>query len=466
MSAAAVPGGPEHSLPAGLLLAYLGDDFTGSTDAMEAFTAAGVPTVLFFQPPTPDALQRWPQARAVGLATTARSRSPAWMDEHLPAAFAALAALGAPLLHYKVCSTFDSAPHVGSIGRAIDLGVQAMKGAWSPLVVGSPRLQRFQLFGHLFAAVNGTGHRLDRHPVMSRHPVTPMGEADLTLHLAQQTPRHIGLVDLPALKSGQAARRLADLLPPGGRDVPVVALDVLDDDTLRAAGELVWTQRGAGVFSAASSGLQDALAAYWRSRGWLPAQASLPAAQPVGQIAVVSGSCSPVTAAQIAWARTHGFAADRLRLPALLQGDGQAEIARAVDTAVAAARRGDSPLLFSAGGPDDAAVTGFDGLAAAAGLPRDVAARRVGEALGEVLRQLLLQVPLRRVLVAGGDSSGEVAQQLGLDALTVCAGLSPGAPLCQGWRGGQAALELVLKGGQMGSASFFGSVRAGRVLPV
>lgn len=466
MSAGSAPGGPEHSLPAGLLLAYLGDDFTGSTDAMEAFTAAGVPTVLFFQPPTPDALQRWPQARAVGLATTARSRSPAWMDEHLPAALAALAALGAPLLHYKVCSTFDSSPQVGSIGRAIDLGVQAMPGAWSPLVVGSPRLQRFQLFGHLFAVVNGSGHRLDRHPVMSRHPVTPMGEADLRLHLAQQTARRIGLVDLPALKTGQGAQRLADLLQHDTSDVPVVALDVLDDDTLRAAGELVWTQRGAGVFSAGSSGLQDALAAYWRSRGWLPAHSSLPVAQAVPQIAVVSGSCSPVTAAQIAWARAQGFAADRLRLPALLQGDGQAEIARAVDAAVAAARRGQSPLLYSAEGPDDPAVTGFDDLAAAAGLPRDVAARRVGEALGEVLRRLLLQVPLPRVLVAGGDSSGEVAQQLGLDALTVCAGLSPGAPLCQGWRDGQAVLELVLKGGQMGSASFFGSVRAGRVLPV
>lgn len=466
----AVPGAAEHRLPPGLLLAYLGDDFTGSTDAMEAFTAAGVPTVLFFHPPTPDALQGWPQARAVGLATTARSRSPAWMDAHLPAAFAALAALGAPVLHYKVCSTFDSSPTVGSIGRAIDLGVRVMNGAWSPLVVGSPRLQRFQLFGHLFAAVNGTGHRLDRHPVMARHPVTPMDEADLTRHLARQTSRRIGLVDLPALKAGRAAERLASLLlraqDGAADDVPVVALDVLDDDTLRAAGELVWTQRGAGVFSAASSGLQDALSAYWRSRGWLPAQASLPAAQPVGQIAVVSGSCSPVTAAQIAWARTQGFAADRLRLPALLQGDGQVEIARAVDAAVAAARRGDSPLLYSAEGPDDPAVTGFDELAAAAGLPREVAARRVGEALGDVLRRLLLQVPLQRVLVAGGDSSGEVAQQLGLDALTVCAGLSPGAPLCQGWHNGRATLELVLKGGQMGSASFFGSVRAGRVLPV
>ena len=93
-----------------LLLAYYGDDFTGSTDALEALTLAGVPTVLFFEPPTAQALRRFPDARAVGLAGHARGRSPAWMHEHLAPALAALAALGAPVLQYKVCSTFDSSP--------------------------------------------------------------------------------------------------------------------------------------------------------------------------------------------------------------------------------------------------------------------------------------------------------------------------------------------------------------------
>jgi uncharacterized protein YgbK (DUF1537 family) len=71
-------------------------------------------------------------------------------------------------------------------------------------------------------------------------------------------------------------------------------------------------------------------------------------------------------------------------------------------------------------------------------------------------------MPLRRVLVAGGDSSGEVTQALDLDALTVAGGLAPGAPLCQGWRHGRPALELVLKGGQMGGPAFFGQVLQGR----
>jgi uncharacterized protein YgbK (DUF1537 family) len=449
-------------LPDGPWLAWLGDDFTGSTDAMEALAGAGVPAVLFLQPPLAEDLARFPHARAVGLASTARSQSPAWMDAELPARFGALAALGVPLLHYKVCSTFDSSPAIGSIGRAIDIGTRLMRGRWSPLLVGAPRLKRYQLFGHLFAVVDGVGHRLDRHPVMARHPVTPMDESDLRLHLARQTARRIELIDMPTLKAGQGAARLAAL---AGDDVPVVALDVLDDDTLRAAGELVWTQRGDGLFCAASSGLQDALAAFWRSRGWLPAQPSLPVAAPVDVLAAVSGSCSPVTAAQIVWARAQGFAVERLQLPPLFDGRAEAEIERVVAAAVAAMGQGRSPLVHSAEGPDDAAVAGFAALAAQAGLARDEASRRIGQALAEVMRRLLQRVPLRRVLVAGGDSSGEVAQALGVDALTVAAGLAPGAPLCQGWRQGRPALELVLKGGQMGAASFFGSVRAGRLLP-
>ena len=191
----------ESALPDGLLLAYYGDDFTGSTDAMEAMTAAGVPTVLFLQAPAPQALQRFPQARCVGIAGASRGRSPQWMDDSLPQAFSALAALGAPLLHYKVCSTFDSSPTVGSIGRAIDLGVQHMPRRWSPTIVGAPRLKRYQVFGNLFAAVDGVGHRLDRHPTMSRHPVTPMAEADLRLHLRAHTLRPIQVGDMGQLPS-------------------------------------------------------------------------------------------------------------------------------------------------------------------------------------------------------------------------------------------------------------------------
>jgi 3-oxoisoapionate kinase len=453
--------------PDGPLLAYCGDDFTGSTDVMEAFTAAGVSTVLFLQPPGPEWVQRFAGMRCIGLATTARSQGPAWMDQHLQQAFERLQAFGAPLLQYKVCSTFDSSPTVGSIGRAIDIGSRLMPGAWSPMVVGAPRLRRYQAFGNLFAVVDGQGYRLDRHPTMARHPVTPMAEADLRRHLQCQTTRAIELIDLVALQTGQGVTQLNRLLADRtGAEAPVVLLDVIDETTLAAAGALVWQGRGAGLFSASSSGLQDALAAHWRQQGFLPAQAVLPLAAPAAAIAVVSGSCSPVTGAQIAWARQQGFATDRLRIPRVLDdATREAEVERAVQAAVAALAEGRSPLVFSAEGPDDTAVRGFETSAVAAGLSRGDAAERIGQALAEVMRRLLDRQPaLRRIVVAGGDSSGAVAGALDIAALEVLAGLAPGAPLCRAASANPVrdGLELVLKGGQMGGPSFFGLVRQGR----
>lgn len=230
-----------------LLLTYYSDDFTGSTDAMEAMATAGVPTVLFLATPTPEMLAKFPEARCIGIAGSSRGRSPEWMEAELPKVFSTLAGMGAPILHYKVCSTFDSSPTIGSIGRAIDLGTKAMPGRWSPTIVGSPRLARYQVFGNLFAAVGGAAYRLDRHPTMSRHPVTPMDESDLRRHLAAQTSRRIELIDMLQLRQGAAAGRLDALI---GKDVPVVLIDVMDEETLAAAGRLVWERRGAGLFSA------------------------------------------------------------------------------------------------------------------------------------------------------------------------------------------------------------------------
>lgn len=454
----------QETLPPGLLLAYYGDDFTGSTDAMEVMTAAGLPTVLFLRTPDAALLARFPDVRCVGIAGSSRGRSPQWMDAHLPPAFETLAALHPPLLQYKVCSTFDSSPAIGSIGRAVDIGVRHMPGDWSPMVVGAPRLKRYQMFGNLFAAVDGMGHRLDRHPTMSRHPVTPMDEADLHRHLARQTGRRIELVDMVQLRDGADAahERLPTLR---AEDRPVVLVDVLDEETLREAGRLVWEGKGEGVFSASSSGLQYALAAYWRARGWIPAQPSLPQAAPAPLMAAVSGSCSPVTAGQIAWAREHGFAVERMDLPAVLGEDSrEAELARLLERAGEAIRAGRSPLIFSAEGPDDPSVTGFDAIAQGAGLARADAARSVGTALAEVMRRILDAHALTRIAIAGGDSSGEVASALDIAALSVCAGMAPGAPLCRAWsdQPRRDGLELVLKGGQVGARSFFGDVLAGR----
>jgi uncharacterized protein YgbK (DUF1537 family) len=103
-----------------------------------------------------------------------------------------------------------------------------MRCRWSPTHRRAPRLKRYQVFGNLFAVVDGVGHRLDRHPTMSRHPVTPMGEADLRLHLGRQTSRPIELIDMVQLRASGADERVERLR---SDQVPVVMIDVLDQET-------------------------------------------------------------------------------------------------------------------------------------------------------------------------------------------------------------------------------------------
>ena len=131
-------------LPSGPLIAFYGDDFTGSSASMEATAFAGLETVLFLSLPTPERLRAFASARVIGIAGTARAQNPQWMDENLPPVFDLLAATGAPVVHYKVCSTFDSAPHVGSIGRAIEIAARRF-GGWTPMIVADPGMVGIRL---------------------------------------------------------------------------------------------------------------------------------------------------------------------------------------------------------------------------------------------------------------------------------------------------------------------------------
>ena len=346
------------TLPEGRLLAFYGDDFTGSAAVMELMSFAGLPTVLFTDVPSPAELERFAHCRAIGIAGVARSRSPAWMDAELPRVFQALAGLGAPISHYKTCSTFDSAPHVGSIGRAIDLAVPELGGAWHPLLVGAPAIQRYQLFGNLFAVVDGEGYRLDRHPTMAHHPVTPMHEADVRVHLAEQTARPIGLVDYLAITGGRGDAALADARAKGAE---IVAIDVIDEASLAAAGRLIWENRAERLFAAGSQGVEYALLAYWREAGLIGDPPPRKLAEHA-RIAAVSGSCSPVTARQIDWAEANGFAA--IRLDAVAVVDEQRwlpALDAALDEAITAFKAGMSPLIYSASGPADPSVAALAG---------------------------------------------------------------------------------------------------------
>jgi len=448
-------------LPAGRLVAFYGDDFTGSSAVMEVLAFAGLPTVLFTGRPSPDELARFAHCRAIGIAGIARSKSAAWMERELPPLFEGLAGMNATLTHYKVCSTFDSAPHVGSIGKAIDLAAPILGGAWHPLLVAAPAINRYQLFGNLFATVDGVGFRLDRHPTMSRHPITPMHEADVRLHLAEQTRRKIGLVDYLALTRGRGDAALDRELADGAE---IIALDVIDDASLAAAGRLVWEHRGERLFCVGSQGVEYALIAHWRETGLL-GDAPPRRSADHRRIAAVSGSCSPVTAGQIAWARANGFAAIRLDAAAAVDAT---RWRYALDAAIEEARivleAGMCPLVFTADGPDDPSVQGLADAIATAGADAETVNARIGHGLGAILGALVTTAEIRRVAIAGGDTSGHALAGLEITALEAEVELAPACAISRASSGDPRldGLEVALKGGQMGPIDFFGLIERGR----
>jgi uncharacterized protein YgbK (DUF1537 family) len=424
-----------------LQLTFCGDDFTGSTDVMEALATAGLRTVLFLEPPDRADLRRFDGVRAAGVASTSRAMTPAEMDASLGPVFESLRALGAPLCHYKVCSTFDSSPTLGSIGRAIDIGARVFGSRVVPLVVGAPVLRRYCAFGNLFATLAGETYRIDRHPVMSRHPVTPMDEGDVRVHLSKQTSKRIALMDLLRLSGSpeEIDGRYRELI---ASNPEVVLFDVLDDDRLAEAGRLIL--RSGEPFAVGSSGIEYALTASWRRSGFLPATPSLKTPGPAERLLVVSGSCSTVTQGQIEWAERNGFEGIRVAP----DGD-EGELVR---RSRAALDRGLNPLLYTARGPGDAAI-------------QDARSRgaKVGERLGQLTRRILEETKLTRLLVAGGDTSGYVARQLGLYALEMAVPIAPGSPLCRSRARNDAfdGLEIALKGGQVGKPDYFASVLRG-----
>ena len=443
---------PATDLPEGMLLTWYGDDFTGSGAVLEALEFAGVPAVLFFGIPDAALMARFAGKRAVGIAGDARSRDPAWMEAHLPAIFAALRAMGGRVLHYKLCSTFDSAPDVGSIGKAAELGI----GDWAPLVVGAPKIGRWQMFGTLFARSPAGVVRLDRHPTMSVHPVTPMHEADVRRHLAAQTSLAVGLVDVLALQAGRGAEALAAERKAGAR---IVAFDVLDQQTLAEAGRAIWASAmTAPLFALGSQGLEEALIAHWDLPRPTPRHAGA-----AGRIAVVSGSCSPDTARQIAAAAAQGF--ETIALDAAQVVEARAwtgELARVEGLAMAALGSGRSPLIHSALGPDDPALARFAAARAGAGMDAVTATARLSQGMGAVLARLVGQGGLTRAVIAGGDTSSHATAELGCVALTAEAAIAPSVPLLAAhFADGRTPLELVLKGGQMGDAGLFAMIRDG-----
>lgn len=431
-----------------VLYAYYGDDFTGSTDVLEALAAAGLRSVLFLGAPSEQHRRQFQGCQAYGIAGDSRSRSPQWMSEHLPGIFAQLGAYAAPIVHYKTCSTFDSSPHTGSIGRAMEIGRSRFHPPFIPIVVAAPHLRRYVAFGNLFAAAANEVYRIDRHPTMRQHPVTPMHEADLRRHLAMQTALRIGLIDLPALQSGRAEEALASQLAAGQE---ALLFDGVTEGDLAETGRILWSSaRRQPLFATGSAGLTYSLLSAWKSEGVARHTVRAHESPKNERLLVISGSCSPVTEAQIRYALQHGY--QGIAIDPNEAGDlGSTSVRAYVANTIAALESHGKVVLYSSLGPLSAGVA-----------PRGDA---LGRQMGSMLREIISATRLRRVLLAGGDTSSHAIAQLGLHALTWAAATEPGAPLCRAHSDSPEldGLELVLKGGQVGGEGFFERVRATRV---
>ncbi|MCA9217479.1 MAG: four-carbon acid sugar kinase family protein [Planctomycetales bacterium] len=452
------------------ILAYYGDDFTGSTDVMEVLQWSGLRTVLFLQPPTKSQLQSFDNLRAFGIAGWSRSMSPAEMDAELKPALARLKDSNAKVVHYKVCSTFDSSPEIGNIGKAIELGRGVIGTKCVPVVVGAPNLARYQVFGNLFAksGLDTEAYRLDRHPTMQQHPITPMVEADLRLHLARQTDLKVSLLDILRLRQSSDRCDLADLLTADG-----LLIDLLDEADLPRVGNVLESIAGnaSQTYVVGSSGVEYALSAHWSECGYLDSMRSCePIQAPVArveQLLVITGSCSPVNARQIAWAEDHGFQAIPLNPSRLISPEtSEQEIRATVGRTLDLVRGGANVILHSSRGPNDSRVpetiAAFESLGFSEQEIRLRSGRTLGPKLGQILKRILAEHRIKRVGIAGGDTSGYIARELGITALEAIAPVAPGSPLCRAYADNDLdGVEFVFKGGQVGKDDVWSTLLKG-----
>jgi len=440
-------------------LAFYADDFTGATDALEVMSLAGLKCALFLDSPDEVALRGFPGLDVVGIAGDSRTMSPAAMREQLPKVFERVAAWQVPLVHYKVCSTFDSSPETGSIGAVLALAKPHVADGCVPVVAATPHLQRYCLYGHLFArsGTNGQVYRLDRHPIMSTHPVTPMTESDLATHVARQGGLHIGNVVLDEVRKGASAIRLRLVdLHDAGFDAAVV--DGWDAGDLKAVGECLLELRGRGapVLVVGGSGVEHALALAWA----LPSDAGVVPIvrrpEPDAPLFAFSGSASALSGMQIRAAVAAGFEELPIDTPRLAgaacASDYVHELASRVAGLMAAGR---SVVMHSACGPCDPRIAAVRfTLGGDPALP-------LSDSLAGLVQACVLAARPRRIAISGGDTSSSVARALDIRAVEICARVETGAPLCRVLQSRLVeGVEITFKGGQMGSAEFF--VKAGK----
>ncbi|MBJ3776051.1 3-oxo-tetronate kinase [Acuticoccus mangrovi] len=405
-----------------MILGAIGDDFTGSSDLGLMLADGGMRTVQYVGVPEA-AADPGVEAGVVAL----KSRSIA-ADEAVRQSLAALdwlIAAGCRQFLFKICSTFDSTPE-GNIGPVAEALI-ARLGTRDPVVVCPvfPATGRTLYLGHLFV-----GDALLSESGLENHPINPMTDPDIRRWLARQTKGAVGHVALPTVRQGAAALRAALLAErDGGRQLAVV--DAIDDDDLT----LIADAAEGFPLLVGGSGVALGLPVVYRRAGLIASHAGAWRGTN-GKAVALSGSCSKATRGQVAEHARHG---PQWKIDTDGVMDGTLTAAELVDWAMAAEGL---PLVYSSDDPE-----------AVAAAQRRHGGARVAEALehlfGEVAKGLAAK-GARRLIVAGGETSGAVVTALGLEALEIGPKIDPGVPAV---RSGE--LVLALKSGNFGAPDFF-----------
>ncbi|MGY3037480.1 uncharacterized protein YgbK (DUF1537 family) [Bradyrhizobium sp. USDA 4354] len=335
---------------------------------------------------------------------------------------------------FKICSTFDSTDD-GNIGPVMD-ALRADCGEGAVLVTPAfPETGRTVYQGNLFVGAVP----LNESPLKD-HPLNPMHDSNLVRVLARQSRTQIGLVDLATVTRGADAvrARLAEL---AGKGIGAAIIDAVFDRDLETIG-LVAAER---LLSVGASGMGLGLARALVSTGKVkPAAASSEAGAAVGgPAACLAGSCSQATLQQIANAERimPVFHLDQDRIIT-----GANEVGRALDWA--RPRLADGPVLIaSSAKPDEVAA-----LQARHG--RDAAGHAIEQAMADIAERLV-KTGVRRLIVAGGETSGAVVDRLGIPGFLVGAEIAAGVPVLRAVGADAGDMLLALKSGNFGGPDFF-----------
>jgi uncharacterized protein YgbK (DUF1537 family) len=419
-----------------VLLGCIADDFTGATDLANTLVKAGMRTVQLLG--VPRAGLAVPDTDAVIVALKSRSNPAPEAVEMSLGALRWLRASGARQIYFKYCSTFDSTDR-GNIGPVADALCDALEADFTVFNPAFPTNKRTVYKGYLFV-----GDELLSESGMRHHPLTPMTDPSLVRVLQRQTRHKVGLVPYTTLVKGvQAVREAFAELK---RDaVRYAVLDSITDEHLAALGEACADMR----LVTGGSGMAMGLPANFVRRGLLQPGRHYALPKVAGPAVVLSGSCSVATQGQVAYMkRDHdAFELDPLELAA-----GKDLAAEAL--AWASTRLSGRPLLiYSTAAPERVQAVQDR-------LGRDHAGSMIEQALSRIAKGLVAN-GVRRLVVAGGETSGAVVGALGVQGLLIGPEIDPGVPWT--FSLGEPTLALALKSGNFGAQDFF--IRAFRVQP-